>query len=78
MIERLNRAGKIYLYPIGHAKKGERKNQSQCARLIDKQLETIIFVPCYLDRASSFHFYCNSISNVFVMRLLQCEFCLNM
>ena len=49
MIERLNRAGKIYLHPIGHAKKGERKNQSQCARLIDKQLETIIFVPCYLE-----------------------------
>ena len=39
------------------------QNQSQCARLIENQLETIIFVLCYLNRACSFHFYCNSIKN---------------
>ena len=55
-------------------KKGEHKNQSQCARPNEKQLETAISVLFQLNRASSCHFYCNSISKVFPMRLLQCEF----
>ena len=38
------------------------KNQSQCACLIEKKLKTIIFILCYLNRACSFHFYCNSIN----------------
>ena len=45
-------------------KKAERKNESQCARLIEKQLETTIFINYYLNRASSFHVDCNSISKV--------------
>ena len=32
------------------------QNQSQCARLIEKQLEIVIFVLCYLNSACSFHF----------------------
>ena len=34
------------------------QNQTYCRRQIEKQLETTIFVLCYLNRASSFHFYC--------------------
>ena len=75
------RPGKIYLYapnytcPIGHAKKkGSTKIKSLCARPNEKQLETAISVLFQLNRASSCHFYCNSISKVFPMRLLQCEF----
>ena len=40
------------------------QNQSQCACLIEKQLETIIFDLCCLNRAGSFHFYCNYIKIV--------------
>ena len=46
-------------------KKNGTQNQSQCARLIDKQLETTIFVLCYLNRACSFPFYCNSIKSFY-------------
>ena len=45
---------------FAYAKKGAQ-SQIQCAHLIEKQLETIIFVLCSLNRADSFHFYCNSI-----------------
>ena len=34
-----------------------------CTRLIEKQLDTIRFVVCYLNRTCSFHFYCNSIES---------------
>ena len=51
----------LFPRPIGHARKTGAQNQSQCARLIEKQLETIIFVLCYLNRTCSFRFYCNSI-----------------
>ena len=33
--------------------------QLTSARLIKKQLETLIFLICYLNRTDSFHFYCN-------------------
>ena len=46
------------------------KNQSQCARLVEKQLETFIFVLSYLNNICSFHFYCNSIKS-----FLQLGFC---
>ena len=44
-------------------KKKGSQNQTQCARLIDKQLETSIFVLYYLDEACNFHFYCNFIKS---------------
>ena len=44
-------------------KKTGAQNQSQSARLIEKQLETIIIVLCYLNSAFSFHFCFNSIKN---------------
>ena len=47
----------------GTQRKTDAQNQSQCVRLIKKQLETIVFVLCYLNRACRFHFYCNSIKN---------------
>ena len=54
------RAGQIYLY--AHDFSGAQ-NESQLARLIEKQLETIIFVLCYLNRTCSFHLCCNSIKH---------------
>ena len=36
---------------------------SQYARLIEKQLESINFVICYVNRACSFHLCCNSIKS---------------
>ena len=48
-------------YFICARKKRARKNKVQCGRLIEKQLETIIFVLCDLNKACSFHFCCNSI-----------------
>ena len=52
--------------PIFRKKQGAQ-NQSRCARLIEKQLETIIFILCYLNSASSLHFVIPS--KVFAMRL---------
>ena len=53
----------LFARPIVHAKKTGAQNQTQCPRLIEKQLETTIFVLYYLDRACSFHFYCNFIKS---------------
>ena len=62
------RAEQIYLYVPDRARKKKTntgaQNQSQCASLIEKKLETIIVVLFYLHRACSFHFYCNSIKNL--------------
>ena len=38
-------------------KKGAQK-QTQCPRLIEKQLETTFFVLYYINRACSFHCHC--------------------
>ena len=40
----------------GKQKKNGAQNQSQCACLIEKQLETVIFVLYSLNSACSFHF----------------------
>ena len=45
-------------------KKAGVQNQSQSACLIKKQLETFIFVLCYLNRIYSFPFYCKSIKGI--------------
>ena len=44
-------------------KKIGAQNQSQCACLVEKQLEAFIFILCYLNRACGFCFYRNSIKS---------------
>lgn len=58
------------------SKTGARK-QTQCANLIAKQLETVIFVLCYLNRGWSFHFYGSFIKRFCNEAFAECECCLN-
>ena len=51
-------------------KKTGAQNQTQCVNLIEKQLETIIFVLRYLNRALEAFIFNVISSKVFVMRLL--------
>ena len=57
-----NLHSKIYFYtPDICALDWAMWNQHAC--LIEKQLESINFVICYINRACSFHFCCNSIKS---------------
>ena len=48
-----------FICPPDRARKEKgAQNQTQCAHLIEKQLEITIFVLYYLNRDCSFHFYC--------------------
>ena len=68
-----SRAGQA---PDQARRKTDAQNQSQCACLIEKDLEMFIFVLCYLNKTCSLHFVVIP-SKVFAMKLLQCECCLN-
>ena len=64
-----------FTHPIFRApKKAGAQNQSNCASLIEKQMETFIFALCYLNRISSFHFHCSPIkcfcNETFAMSIL--------
>ena len=65
------RARKFTCTPDRARKKTGAQNQTQCARLIKKNLETFIFVFCYLNRTCCFYFYL-SFSIVLAIRPLQC------
>ena len=65
--------GILFGRPIVPAKK-RRQNQTQCGRLIEKQLEITNFVLCYLNCACRYHFYCNFIKS-FCNEALECECC---
>ena len=57
-----NLHSKIYFY-APHICAPDWAMWNQYARLIEKQLESINFVICYINRACSFHFCCNSIKS---------------
>ena len=70
-------AGQTYFYMPDRARKRlGAQNRTQCARLIEKQLETIFFSLSPKKGLAPFIFVVIS-SKVFAISLLQCNYCLN-
>ena len=65
----------FYLHARSSTQIGDSQNQS--GHWIKRQLETLLFVLYYLDRFCGFYFFIVFPLEVFAMKLLQSECCLN-